>query len=286
MNTRPILVSDFASAAAWNPFAIPEGDQIAAGAAALDTAEPLCRGLLESETITMLSGAPATFKSMFAYHMSRAIAAGEPFAGHPTRKTRVVYIDRENPRRTLATRAKLWPAPAGFFLWGSHHDPAFLPLPALDSGNLKENRPPDLGSPTLTEWLCREPTLLILDSFVRFHSEPETEAYRMARVWDILRFHRNQGTTILLIHHTTTETSRPRGGSEVIAGADLILHTSRPAPHLLLLIEQKNRDEPERQTALTFSALGFEPSTATPRPTRRRRRPNANQPNLFREEGD
>jgi RecA-family ATPase len=241
---------------------------------------PLVEGILEANTVTLLTGAPASFKSMVAYHMARAIAAGEPFAERSTERRRVLYLDKENPPRTIAKRVEQWPPPAAMFVWGSSHEIDFAPLPpAGTGGDILRSMIPHLLQAEFRDWIRAEPTVLILDSFVRFHQENENDAQTMSAIWSILRWFRDNEVTVVVIHHTTTDTARPRGGSEMSAGPDMVLHVQR-FDNRVLLTEQKNRDAPERQMSIEFTAAGFEPA-ATPTPARRRRRRTNQQPSFF-----
>lgn len=270
----------------WNPFNIPRGTAIADATRPSDEGRPLVAGLLEANAITLLAGAPAAMKSMLAYHIGIAVAAGQPFVGRPVERRRVVYIDRENPPAIVAQRARSWPPPERFYYWPTNHAYPFhslMPLQNLRS-NYEQSQTAHLLQTDFQHWIEMEPTLLILDSFVRFHQENESDAQSMARLWEILRGFRDAGTALLILHHTRTNTNRPRGGSEMAAGPDVVMHIGR-LDQRVTITEQKNRGRVERQTVLQFSAdLGF--TAAEPLPAQRRRRHSTNQqqPTLFEKE--
>ena len=53
-------------------------------------------GYLAPDALTLLSGKPKCGKSTLALALSRAIVAGAPFLGRPTRNVPVVYISEES----------------------------------------------------------------------------------------------------------------------------------------------------------------------------------------------
>ena len=56
--------------------------------------------------LTFLSGAPKIRKSFMALQMATAVATGQPFLGHDTRKCDVAYLDLEGSKSRISFRAE------------------------------------------------------------------------------------------------------------------------------------------------------------------------------------
>lgn len=274
---RPALVPN-PYGQSGNPWDLPRADSIPPGPAG-DQLVELVAGILFCETVTLMIAPPASLKSTLAFEIARAVARGAPFAGRPTRQQRVVYLDLENSRRVVRKRAEAFEPVSGPFLyWGTWHEHGFERIPPLDGRfDPRERGGLHLLRREVLEWITAEPTLLVLDSLVRFHNEPENDAQRFAMVYNVLRWYRDAGTTVLALHHTTVEAPRARGGTEATAGADVVIYLDRFEPDALKLSEQKNREAPERKNALRLGVDGFveystEPGVPTAQPQRGQRR--------------
>lgn len=100
-------------------------DPQALGKECARTAQPfLIEGLIPERSLGLLVGDSGLGKSPLAYQMGICVAAGTPFLGMPTRKSRVLYLDFENGLQDvngivtqLSKHLGLTAPPEDLFLW-------------------------------------------------------------------------------------------------------------------------------------------------------------------------
>lgn len=159
----------------------------------------------------LISGAPASMKSMLALSMAYAIRKGTEILGRQTMQKQVLYIDKENPVSLIKER---WPL-----------------LKIVDESNLYYwgywfTEIPDVPHPVYVKLAERYQPVMIFDSLIRFHSLDENEATAMRVVSAFFRRLCNLGATVIVLHHRgkpSVEGSRSpfRGSSEIEAGCDI-----------------------------------------------------------------
>lgn len=175
--------------------------------------EWLLEEIIPQGNIVLLAAPPSSYKTYLALAIGLAVAEGKPFLGRKTKKTQVIYLDKENPKLVLKERFKQLGGSSNFLIW-----PRW------------EEEPPNVGKKfkgsnfKYTD-LIDKPSLLIFDSLVRFHAADENSATEMAKIMNTFRELCDEGKgdlTLLIIHHAGKKiTSTYRGTSEILGGVDL-----------------------------------------------------------------
>lgn len=205
----------------------------------------LIRDLWSAGAVGIIGGEPKCCKSFLALGMGVAVASGSPCLGayevpHPGRvllyaAEDATHIVRERldgiaayHRRDLAS-LDLWAITA----------PA-IRLDAREHRRLLEDTVAEL-----------QPTLLILDPFVRLHRVDENVSAAVAPLLAFLRqLQRTHGCAVALVHHTRKNAGNARAGqtlrgsSELHAWGDSNLYLRRLPNHLRLTVEHRAHPAP------------------------------------------
>lgn len=205
----------------------------------------LVRDLWSAGAVGIIGGEPKCCKSFLALGMGVAVASGSPCLGayevpHPGRvllyaAEDATHIVRERldgiaayHRQDLAS-LDLWAITA----------PA-IRLDARDHRRLLEDTVAEL-----------QPTLLILDPFVRLHRVDENVSAAVAPLLAFLRqLQRTHGCAVVLVHHTRKNAGNARAGqtlrgsSELHAWGDSNLYLRRQPNHLRLTVEHRAHPAP------------------------------------------
>lgn len=179
----------------------------------------LIESLIPTETITIISGAPASFKSWICHHLAVSVAWRQDFLGHfkvPFRYN-VLILDKENHERDLKERFVALDMPEDSSIQFSFDEDMLLTDPKAVEELMKKLRENDIG-------------LLIIDSLRRFHRGDENDAGQMSLIFDNLRRITNTGVSVIVIHHNRKEPvggfSSPnsvRGSSDILAATDCLI---------------------------------------------------------------
>ena len=164
----------------------------------------------------LLSGLPGTGKSLWALLLAIAVASGKPFLNtfQVSQPGPVLIIDSENPGSLLKERFDKMGIPDNLPIKFLHYQDV-----CLDN----DERLDDLLSLIGDE----KPAMVILDSFLRFHSKSENSSDEMKIVTKGLsRIARVAGVepATLTIHHAGKNPHRntiSRGSTEINAGVDV-----------------------------------------------------------------
>jgi hypothetical protein len=191
------------------------------------TSRWLIEDMIQEGTINLLTAPPGGFKTWLSTWMGGCVSTGADCLGHETVRTKVLYLDRENPPSVIRERRKILNLSSERFrVWG----------------HWWKHNPPDIDDPRLMHLARRHRLFIIIDSFVRFHSADENSAKQMAKVLRRLRDLADAGATILLLHHQAkTQGSQYRGSTDILAGVDAAFELRR----------EKSKDDP------TFSLRCF-----------------------------
>ncbi len=173
------------------------------------------KGLVPAQGITIISGAPKSFKSWVALHFALCMAHGQKaFGQYHCEKNNVLIVDEENHPRIIQDRLKKLSAPENttisfisqknFCIANDQHIEAILKI-------------------------CEERAvnIIILDSLVRMHDEDENSSKDMAEIFAQIKKLCQNGKTVLVIHHERKESAyggsastRMRGSSDISAAID------------------------------------------------------------------
>ncbi len=197
----------------------------------------MIEGLVGQGDITIMVGDPNVGKSWLAMALGVALAQGQPdFLGYPLHNHgRVLIVDEENPEDVVYNRL--------FKLGLTNSDlPNFRYL--HDQG-VRLDREPDA---LLEEAELFEPTLIIIDSMTRVHTEDENNAGAMSRLFNdgIKPLSRKTGATVLLLHHKTksrdgSSYTQMRGSADIGAGIDTGLDVTQVVPGFMQMKQFKSR---------------------------------------------
>lgn len=183
----------------------------------------LVEGLIPIETITFLSGVPASFKTWTILELAIKIAnGGLLFNKFKTTKLGILIVDEENGLRWLKDRLLKFPGAKNlpiYFLSGS--------MFTITQESIKR----------LTE-TAKEKSIgvIIFDSFVRVHgARDENDAVQISQVFKLTKQLTNSGLTVIFTHHHRKESfprkSNPsqdmRGSSDILAAIDTHLAIER-----------------------------------------------------------
>lgn len=214
----------------------------------------LVEGLWGEEAVGIIGGEPKCGKTFLALGLAVAVASGRPCLGrfpvpHPGR---VLFFAAEDAPVIL--RSRLDQTCAHFEL-----DLSQLDLWALATPTLRLDCPEDCER--LEHTVAQlQPTLLILDPFVRLHRVDENVSAAVVPLLAFLReLQRRYHLAIAVVHHARKGAShlRPgqalRGSSEFHAWADSNLYLRRKGDAILLSAEHRAHPSPP-DLALTLRA--------------------------------
>lgn len=184
--------------------------------------------LVPREEITIISGAPASFKTWMILQMAISISKGEPLFGQfESNGTGVLMIDEENHRRILKDRMKLLGAPNS------------LPIYFLSQKGFLVT---DEKQVEKILKICEEKSVdvIFIDSLIRISNAEENDATEMSKVFYQIKKLCQAGKTVIVTHHErkeginkSTAQNRMRGSSDISASVD---------SHIALIRDRKNKE--------------------------------------------
>lgn len=169
-------------------------------------------GFLEKGGLSAVIGAPGSGKSFAVLDMICCIAAGLPWKGKSTERTRVIYVAGEGVSGTVQ-RVQAWEEQHGV---GVGTDLMMIPEATLLASTI----------PNLWEWLAASAKangagLIVFDTLARMSvGLDENSAQDMGRavgIFDKLRKH--SGAGVMLVHHTNAN-GTGRGSSALLGALD------------------------------------------------------------------
>jgi 5S rRNA maturation endonuclease (ribonuclease M5) len=197
--------------------------------------EWLVDGVIAKGDTTLLVGEPNVGKSWLSLSLAVAVANGDdswikwPLNHHG----RVLYIDEENPHDVVYHRLRQ--------LGLRNYDNVRY----LHRQGVRLDRRFDKF---LDEAVTYQPSLIVLDSLTRLHTQDENNAGAMASLFNdsINVLTKETGSAIMVLHHTNKGDSnssytRTRGSSDIGAAVDCGLEARAVAPGRFRLIHFKSR---------------------------------------------
>ncbi|HLM83713.1 MAG TPA: AAA family ATPase, partial [Candidatus Bathyarchaeia archaeon] len=197
-----------------------------------------------SQGITIISGAPASYKTWLLLEMAKCIAGGTEFLQKfKCKQSNVLIVDEENHPNLIKKRLESL---------GIQSD---LPIHLLSQKNFivtDENLVKQILE------ICRERDIgtVFMDSLVRINNAEENDASQMSKVFQSIKKLCQAGMTVILTHHERKETfvkssaqNRLRGSSDISASADthLSIRKDKDNPKKLIVEQAKNRYEMEME---------------------------------------
>ena len=200
----------------------------------------LIEELWASDAVGIVGGEPKCCKSFLALDVAVAVASGAPCLRRfrPRRTGRVLLFAAEDALHIVRARLAGIARAAGV---------AFetLDIQVITAATVRLDLPDDQDRLRQTVALL-QPTLLVLDPFVRLHRVDENAAAEVAPVLAYLReLERDFHTAVLLVHHARKGAAHARAGqalrgsSELHAWGDSNLYLRRRGDTLSLAIEHR-----------------------------------------------
>lgn len=178
------------------------------------------KDLIPLNGITIISGAPGSYKTWIALEIARSIASKKSFLDifSCKYKKNILLVDEENHPSYIQDRFQLLQVQPS------------LPINLLTQENLcitKESQRKQLLD------ICEERSigLIVFDSLIRISDAEENDAKQMANVFRCIRDFTKKDITVIVIHHDRKENadykssakSRLRGSSDILASIDSLL---------------------------------------------------------------
>jgi RecA-family ATPase len=196
--------------------------------------------LWADEAVGIVGGEPKSFKSFLALAMAVSVAGGVPCLSRfaPARTGRVLLYAAEDALHVVRQRLAGIATLAG-------RDLADLDIHVITAPSVRLDVEPDRDA--LTETVVKlEPTLLVLDPFVRLHRIDENISGEVAPLLAYLReLQRRFHVAVVLVHHARKGGAKMRAGqalrgsSEFHAWGDSNLYLRRHGEQLMLSVEHR-----------------------------------------------
>lgn len=178
------------------------------------------------EGLTVMSAAPASFKTWLLLSIAVSVACGTKLFEHfDTRQSGVLMIDEEDNPRLLQKRLRMLGVPKN------------APLYLMIGQGFKV----DATQVTKVIEFCEQNDvgLVTIDSLVRVHNAKENDAAEMSEVFNTLRRFHRAGINVLLTHHNRKGKSENagedmRGSSDIFAAVDCNIAVSRSGDDLVM----------------------------------------------------
>jgi hypothetical protein len=197
----------------------------------------LVESLVASGDVVVMIGEPNVGKSWLSMSLAAAVADNHgTWLGHAVRKHgRVLYIDEENPEDVVRHRLhKL----------GLENGSADNVRYIHQQGVRLDRYPEKI----LDEAIAFDPTLIVLDSLTRLHTQDENNAGAISALFNdaINPLARETGATVLLLHHVNKTDSgssfiRARGSSDIGGSMDTGLDVRKAGGDKLHVVHFKSR---------------------------------------------
>lgn len=212
--------------------------------------EQLVDGVLPSQGVVTLAGAPGIGKSFLALSLAACVSAGRPWFGRATKQGPVVYVLGEGFHQ-FGRRVEAWEQHSGYELADDLH--------FVDGAARSIDLADDESFAILLEHLVElRPALVVLDTFSMLASvRSENDNAEVARVYARAhRLVRETGATVLFVHHVPKEGSGVRGATAFVGNSDTVLIAGRPEDDTFSL-SSRSSDGGKQRDAEPFAMAGF-----------------------------
>jgi hypothetical protein len=164
--------------------------------------------MIAQGSVTLLCAESGTGKTWLGYHIAGCVAQGLPILGRSVLRSKVLYLDGENPLYVVKQRlCDLGiEETSDLIIWGGWN----------------ASPPPGPLSPLTVEFAREHKGLIIYDSLIEFHPGSEQSSTETRAFMRQFRTLANLGATVLVLHNTgKAETSKLyRGSSDIKAAVD------------------------------------------------------------------
>lgn len=207
-------------------------------------------GVFELNSLVMLAGPPASYKSFMALDWILSMVTGRPWNGRKTTPAKVLYILGEG-KASLMKRIHAWMV--------------FMNTTPEERAKIQENlrvtfEVPQMAIKASVDNMLSglaeiqfEPTLIVIDTLARSFVGLDENSQKDTGLWvESAERLRAQGCTVLILHHTkkNVENGIQYRGSTVIMGAmdTAMTMTKSKGTATLTISKQKDHDEGEPMT--------------------------------------
>ena len=196
--------------------------------------EPLIDGLLRRTEIMNVVAAPKTGKSWFILQLAHSLVMGWDFLGFPCKKCKVLIMDNELHKATIASRM-LW---VGQKMNISANSPELENL-IVNTQRIKRH---DVNEISRVAEQIREQKIdvVIIDALYRALPEDvdENSNGQITRIYNQLdTFAQKSGAAVIIVHHTSKGNQSSKGITDVGSGAGA--QSRAPDTHLVLRAHQE-----------------------------------------------
>ena len=190
--------------------------------------------LIPHQGITLISGAPASFKTWILLRMALDIAKGGSLFGQfECEQNKVLIIDEENHLRTVRQRFKALEAEADLSIYYLSQKDFLISKKGMIESVLAICAEKEIG-------------VIFIDSLVRINDAEENDASQMSEVFRGIKQFCQSGKTVIITHHErkdgamkSSAQNRLRGSSDIQASVDCHLAVKRDKDDKTkILIEQ------------------------------------------------
>jgi hypothetical protein len=208
-------------------------------------------------SVTLISAESGTGKTWLGYFLAGRVAHGRDALGRAVRRSRVLYLDGENPLYMVKQRL---------------FDLGIAETPDLTIwGGWNTWPPPGPESPVVVKFVREHMPLIVYDSLIEFHPGSEQSSTETRAFMRRFRALANLGATVVILHHTgKAPTSKEyRGSSDIKAAVDtayLLERVDENTPEIrkLLLKCFKGRLALAQNFSMEFRrGLGFVPAESS-----------------------
>lgn len=173
--------------------------------------------LAPESSLTLVSGLGHTGKTFFALEAMTAVARGVPFLGHfPTRRSVTMYVGEDSPRHDIVKQMRK-------LLTGHQLSSADI---EHDNMLFAVNEGANFGTKKEAEKVAQlvfkyQPSLVVFDSLKALTpGVDENDATQMEEAMGRFRGIAQIGPAVVLLHHNTLASQRPRGSGAIFNEVD------------------------------------------------------------------
>jgi hypothetical protein len=199
--------------------------------------DPMIDGILDWGTVTLLSGPSGKGKSFIALDWGLSVASGLPWFGHESIQGSILYVAAEGAHGQKK-RIKAWEQ--------AHKTDARFRMITV---------PVNLSNEAHVDELVKrvrdgERDLVIIDTLAKCTAGVEENSAKemgvvLAALYRIRDAIEENGTTVLVVHHTGYDTKRARGSSAIAAGVDNVYDIFAEDPHMDIKLTCSKRKDGE-----------------------------------------
>jgi predicted ATP-dependent serine protease len=223
------------------------------GLLALPEPDPMIEGILDWGTVTLLSGPSGKGKSFIALDWALSVATECAWMEHSVVPGHVLYVAAEGGHGQ-SKRVKAWLNLHKFDLSQPTIKMVIDPINLSNSGQVDR----------LVQIVHDEEyDLVVIDTLAKCTAGvDENSASEMglviAALYKIRDAIEENGTSVLVVHHTGYDTKRARGSSAIVAGVDSVYDLNADDPRDMIRIQcSKRKDgEPPHQMLVRLKEVG------------------------------